>query len=298
MTVTDDTPLGNDESDASTDVTRVAATYDRIADHFAETRAHPWPEVVSFVETHGGASRSDDRGEETRQAGRAGQPGQPGQAGQPGQPGQAGQPEQPGQAGQPEQPGQTGSVDSPVSERSESAGRIGLDVGAGNGRHAELLAEVTDRVVAVDVSRALLQTARVRAEESGYADALAPVVGGAGALPAATDSVDVAVYVATLHHLPTRARRVASLSELGRVLAPDGRGLVSAWSTAHDRFDETEGFDTEIDWTLPGGETVPRFYHVYDPAEFRADLRESSLTVERATVSSGNCYAVVSDRRD
>ncbi|ERH11464.1 MAG: hypothetical protein J07HB67_00471, partial [halophilic archaeon J07HB67] len=53
------------------------------------------------------------------------------------------------------------------------------------------------------------------------------------------------------------------------------------------------GFDTTVDWTLPGGETVPRFYHVYDPAEFRADLRQSALTVVSTRVSSGNCYAVV-----
>jgi len=82
--------------------------------------------------------------------------------------------------------------------------------------------------------------------------------------------VDLAVYVATLHHLPTRESRIASLDELARVLSPRAAALVSAWSTEHDRFDADEGFDTTVDWTLPGGETVPRFYHVYDPAEFRA----------------------------
>ncbi|MFC6728796.1 SAM-dependent methyltransferase, partial [Natronoarchaeum mannanilyticum] len=84
-----------------------------------------------------------------------------------------------------------------------------------------------------------------------------------------------------------------SLDELARALAPEGRALVSAWSTAHDRFDRSEGFDTTVDWTLPGGETVPRFYHVYDPDEFRADLSASDLAVEDAFLSSGNCYAVV-----
>jgi hypothetical protein len=81
------------------------------------------------------------------------------------------------------------------------------------------------------------------------------------------------------------------------VLADGGAALVSAWSTAHDRFDapvdaET-GFDREIDWTLPGGETVPRFYHVYAPAEFDADLAASDLAVLDSRLSSGNCYAVV-----
>jgi len=203
----------------------VAETYDQIADHFAETRHHPWPEVREFL-----ADRS---------------------------------------------------------------ATVGIDVGAGNGRHAELVAERTRRVLAVDVSRGLLETARKRAAEREYAASLAPVAGDAGTLPVATDAVGLAVYVATLHHLPTRETRVASLSELARVLEPGGRGLVSAWSTAHDRFDREAGFDTTVDWTLPGGETVPRFYHVYDPAEFREDLRRSAMTVVLTRVSSGNCYAVV-----
>ena len=110
-------------------------------------------------------------------------------------------------------------------------------------------------------------------------------------------SVDLALYVATLHHLPDRETRVRSLDELSRVLAADGRAFVSAWSTAHDRFDapadaET-GFDTTVDWTLPGGETVPRFYHIYAQAEFEADLEAAGVRIEESFVSSGNCYAVV-----
>jgi ubiquinone/menaquinone biosynthesis C-methylase UbiE len=171
------------------------------------------------------------------------------------------------------------------------AGGIALDLGCGNGRHAELLAERCDRVLACDISRGLLENARERASERVFdADLLQT---DASALPLRDGAVSVATYVATLHHLPARDARVASLNELARVLGPCGRALVSAWSTAHDRFEADEGFDTTVDWTLPGGETVPRFYHIYAPGEFDADLRESALAVRRSFVSSGNCYAVV-----
>jgi len=116
-------------------------------------------------------------------------------------------------------------------------------------------------------------------------------------LPVGGSVVDLAVYVATLHHLPTRDGRVASLDELARVLVPDGRALVSAWSTDHDRFDAREGLDTTVDWTLPGGETVERFYHIYDPGEFRADVGESELELVDFELSSGNCYGAVRPRR-
>jgi ubiquinone/menaquinone biosynthesis C-methylase UbiE len=180
-------------------------------------------------------------------------------------------------------------------------GRVGLDVGCGNGRHAVALAPHVDRVLGVDASVELLDLARERVTEAGHADVFDPILGDAARLPLRARTVDLALYVATIHHLPSRSVRRDSLSELGRVLAPGGVALVSAWSTAHERFDadpdDPVGFDTTVDWTLPGGETVPRFYHVYAPAEFDADLDAASLSVERSFVSSGNCYAVVSDRR-
>mgnify|MGYP006279344847 FL=1 len=177
----------------------------------------------------------------------------------------------------------------------DRTGTLGLDIGCGNGRHAELLADSTDRVCALDVSRGLLDEARERVAGTEADGTIRPVQGDASSLPVSTGVVDLAVYVATLHHLPSRELRVASLDELARVLAPGGRALVSAWSTAHDRFDRDEGFDTTVDWTLPGGERVPRFYHIYGPDEFRTDLDASGLEPVEVFLSSGNCYAVVAD---
>jgi tRNA (uracil-5-)-methyltransferase TRM9 len=173
---------------------------------------------------------------------------------------------------------------------------VALDLGCGNGRHAEVLAECADSVVCVDASTGLLREARTRSVERDFAAAL--VAGDAAHVPLRADTVGLAVYVATLHHLPDRAARVASLDELARVLDPGGAAVVSVWSTEHDRFDRREGFDTTVDWTLPGGETVPRFYHVYDPDEFDADLGDSDLAVVESFVSSGNCYAVVTPETD
>lgn len=171
------------------------------------------------------------------------------------------------------------------------SGAVGLDVGAGNGRHAELLAARVDRVIALDASRAAVGTAIDRATERGFG--LAPCLGDAARLPIREAVVDLAAYVATIHHLPDRETRIASLDELARVLAPGGAAIVSAWSVSHGRFDREAAFDTEIDWTLPNGETVPRFYHVYDQGEFEADLEESALEVVEVFESRGNCYGVV-----
>lgn len=206
---------------------RIQATYDHIAEHFAETRSNPWPEVETFLE--------------------------------------------------------------------DRIGRIGVDIGCGNGRHAEILAPRVSRTVGIDLSRELLDIARERTADRS--DTIAFMLGEATALPLRSDVVDLGVYVATLHHLPTREARIASLNELSRVLAPGGVALVSAWSTVHDRFadrpaEPDEGFDTTLPWTLPDNSTVDRFYHIYDPNEFADDLAATALSAE-PFLSSGNCYAVV-----
>ncbi|WP_266076593.1 class I SAM-dependent methyltransferase [Haladaptatus caseinilyticus] len=170
-----------------------------------------------------------------------------------------------------------------------------LDLGCGNGRHAELLTSHAERVVGADVSAGLLAEASARARDRNFDVEL--VQCDAARIPLSANSIDLAVYVATLHHLPTRDARIDSLDELARVLSPDGTALISAWSTAHDKFDQEDAFDTTVDWTLPGGETVPRFYHIYSPEEFREDVAESALVPDDVSISSGNCYAVVRGRK-
>ena len=238
--------------------TPVRRTYDRIADHFAATRASPWPEVTTFLRPDADAVARLDDDVTSALAGSA-----------------------------------LPALESVGDDGETGAGGVGLDLGCGNGRHAEPLSSVVDPVVGVDISAELLRTARARSRDRGTDARLRLLHADAASLPLRTDTVAVGVYVAALHHLRPRSRRVASLSELSRVLTPGGRALVSAWSTTHDRFDADSGFDTTVPWTLPGGETLPRFYHIYDPAEFAADLRRSDLGVVATAVSSGNCYAVV-----
>lgn len=164
--------------------------------------------------------------------------------------------------------------------------RIGIDIGCGNGRHLSLLDAVADLVIGLDLSRGLLHEAR-------DAPAGAYVQGDALALPVRDDRVDIALFVATLHHLPTRADRIAALDELSRVLAPDGRALVSVWSISDERFDGTGAGDRFIPFTTDDGTVVDRYYHIYDRAGIEAELAASELVVEALEESSGNWYVRV-----
>lgn len=168
-------------------------------------------------------------------------------------------------------------------------GNRGIDIGCGNGRHISDLQTAAREVIGIDVSKALLNEA-IDFQSASVSLLLAD----AFSLPLVRDSIDIALYIATLHHLPSRSERVQSLNELARVLSPKGEGLVSVWSVTAERFDFEQSQDQLIPWTLPNGKTIDRYYHIFDREEFRDELQSSALTIESIAESSGNWYAIVS----
>lgn len=162
-------------------------------------------------------------------------------------------------------------------------GGLALDLGCGNGRHLPALQERFDRVVGLDFSQALLEYARGK----GWV-----VEGELTRLPFQSGCADAVLYVAGLHHLPSRRERLASLDETARVLRGGGRALVSVWAIEHPCFD---GVRSEIreaggDYYVSWGDR-DRYYYVYDLEGFRGLLEECGLAVEELRSVEGNYYA-------
>jgi len=110
-------------------------------------------------------------------------------------------------------------------------GRLGADprggtcveVGCGPGRMTAALAERFDRVVAVDVSPAMLAQARASVTDDRVEFLAVPGDSLAGVEDALAD---VVVCYLVLQHLPTRAVVAHYLAEFARVLVPQGQGFV------------------------------------------------------------------------
>lgn len=208
------------------DRNEIRLTYDRIADHFADTRQHAWDEVLTFIE------------------------------------------------------------DCPT-------GEFGIDIGAANGRHIPALTQICTDVIALDISRRLLERGRIE----NPSDDVWWVQGDAMTLPLNCDVIDVAIAIATYHHLPSRSDRIAGYDELARILGPAGVAFISVWSVTHDRFDESKPTDKLVPWTLPSGETIDRYYHLYDQPSFERDLQDSQLSVLDRYEANGNLYARVTSSK-
>ncbi len=110
------------------------------------------------------------------------------------------------------------------------AGLSVLDVGTGTGALLPLLAEVADRVCAVDRSEAMLARARLLCERSGLERVLLQRA-DIQALPFADAAFDAAYGSMVLHHV---ARPALAVREMARVVRPGGSVAVVAF-TRHNQ---------------------------------------------------------------
>jgi SAM-dependent methyltransferase len=94
-------------------------------------------------------------------------------------------------------------------------GGLVLDVGCGTGQLGAGIAAEGYDVFGVDLSASMVARARARGLLGTYA-------GVTTALPFANDAFDLALTVATLHHLETPERVTATVCEMGRVVRSGG----------------------------------------------------------------------------
>lgn len=156
------------------------------------------------------------------------------------------------------------------------------DLGCGTGQIARTLAPFVKRVIGVDASTAMLETAKARASDN-----VELRKGELEALPIADCEIDVALLFLVLHYVVDPA---AVLKEAARSLRPGGRLLVVDMMP-HDREDMREtmghvwpGFSAEQmnDWLNGAG--FDRIQHIALPVDARA--KGPALFAARASKSS------------
>ncbi|XP_065575144.1 alkylated DNA repair protein alkB homolog 8-like [Artemia franciscana] len=185
------------------------------------------------------------------------------------------------------------------------SGSVLLDVGCGNAKYFGLGRNIFE--IGCDRSEGLLQIAHGRGFEVFSAECRS--------LPFRCEAADYIISIAVIHHLANKARRLAALTEMARVLRPDGRCLVSVWSKdqtntkylqeSRDPEEDKHGefslpihknrtqflhADVLVPWTLRTKETplesspvYHRFYHVFEGPEFRA-LCEAIPSIKVCTI--------------
>ena len=103
------------------------------------------------------------------------------------------------------------------------AGKDVVDLGAGEGDLALLLARFAGSVTAVDQSPAMLKQVKERAAQAGFGKSVKVCEADLETLPLADASADAVILSQALHHAAQPAKAV---SEAARILRPGGRLIV------------------------------------------------------------------------
>ena len=163
-------------------------------------------------------------------------------------------------------------------ELDEMAARWGagtlLNVGCAHG--ADFLAfRGNFELWGVDCSPGMLRQAlRYRAKHQLYVNLTAA---DARYLPFPDETFDLAISVATYHHIKGSEQRERAFRELRRVLKPGGEAFVTVWNRGQPRFWLRSG-EQRIPWRLKG-QTVYRYYHLFSYAELRRLLIETGWQI-------------------
>jgi ubiquinone/menaquinone biosynthesis C-methylase UbiE len=182
-----------------------------------------------------------------------------------------------------------------------------LDLGCGNGRNTIYLASLARgfKIIAIDFSVKMLRIAKNKSKQQKLKENIEFVLGDIAKIPFATSSMDNAIYVATLHHLPTSDLRLQSLKDLKRCLKPGGRAFVSVWDFEQERFEnelseqlqepptDREFGDVFVPWTGKRSANEQRFYHLFYKDELESLLDKTNFRIEKLFRAADNYHAVV-----
>ncbi|MEM1643505.1 MAG: class I SAM-dependent methyltransferase [Desulfurococcaceae archaeon] len=174
---------------------------------------------------------------------------------------------------------------------------IFLDAGCGPGHNAVLLLSEYPKArgVLIDLSRAMVERAQSSIELAGLKHRALLIVSDVRSLPLRSESIELCLYIAVIHHLPERAWRINALREAWRVLKDGGVVLVTSWSIVQRSFVKciimnffkklikpSINLGDCIKVSIIRGTTYRRYYHLYTLGELKRDVQKSGLIVVQA----------------
>ena len=164
-----------------------------------------------------------------------------------------------------------------------------LDVGCGNGRLLRYLGDKSYKAyLGVDNSIGLLKCAREQHTQENVRFKQGSIMD----IPVKSGGYDAVFSIAVLHHIPSREFQLKALSELRRVMKPDGRLFLTVWdlyrlkslpyfSRSVVRSASTLGDYSYKDLFVPWGRKnpKPRFAHAFTMRELRKLLMLAGFEV-------------------
>lgn len=177
-----------------------------------------------------------------------------------------------------------------------------LDLGCGNGRLINSLAEKKVDYLGIDSSDRLVKIAREKFPKNKFE------MMNMESLSLPDDKFDAVFSIASLHHLPNRKLRLEALSEANRVLKENGHLFITVWNLWQPKYrkyiwknlsnmvfkrSKTHFGDTFIPWKDSARNVLAeRYYFAYTLNGLKKDLKVSDFEILEIAHSKWNIYAI------
>lgn len=171
-----------------------------------------------------------------------------------------------------------------------------VDIGCGNGRFYKFLKEkLKTHYTGIDNNPELIKIAKKTFKEANF------IQGDLLKIPLKTASIDTALEIASLHHIPTKKLRLEAIKELYRILKNNGIAIITVWNLFQPKykkyvwkarlkslFGKYEARDTFIPWSKTG---INRYYYAFKAQELRNLLEKQGFEVIKET--HGNNFVFI-----
>ncbi len=160
-----------------------------------------------------------------------------------------------------------------------------LDLGCGSGRNFTKLNDKEgkkSKIYAVDFSGRMLKHAKEHAKILGAS--IKAVKAYAYNLPFKDNFFDAALFIATLHCIPSAEKRKEALQELKRVMKKGASAMITAWDKNQPRFKNSEK-EIVVPWKY-GRKDYMRYCYLYDKGELLSLLKDTGFKISKVLKKS------------
>jgi len=161
---------------------------------------------------------------------------------------------------------------------------IVADIGCGNGRFYEFLKKhKTTKYIGIDNNKKLLEKAK-KEQDAKF------IKGDILKIPLKKESVNVALEIASLHHIPSAKLRKKAVKEANRILKKNGIFIVSVWNLFQPKYKKyirkafiksflTLGKYDPRDTFIPWAKKTERYYYAFKENELQELLEKYGFEI-------------------
>ena len=151
-----------------------------------------------------------------------------------------------------------------------------LDLGCGSGRNFVKL-NGGRMTYAVDFSKNQLKFAKQYAQKQKFN--VKTIKAFAYNLPFKDNFFDAAIFIATLHCIPSAEKRKKALQELKRVMKKGSDALITVWDKNQPRFKNSEK-EAFVPWRY-NDKKYMRYYYLYNRDELKKLLKDAGFKIKK-----------------